>query len=371
VILLHGASVFSFIWNRFAELLEARGYRVLCFDWYGHGFSAVPKVQYTRHLFEQQLEELLDHLHLLPSPLDANSEENQQPPPIIEINDNNFNVYGEQKPKKQQYSHEVYLIGHSMGGLIATEFAAKYKQWITKVILFNAVGLPVDISMSTILPLLLNQLVRIVRRTEYLDTAAHALGKLFGHFGHRMSVQYEDICKHALMLDEEHMIEYKNEREKTKSIKDLIPLQKWLFGSALPVASSLRFAKSLHFLMGTWLLQSKMENRALVLLSIARDLPLLDANHSNTLQQLSDIPLLIIWGEEDGLLPLHMIEKFKKQVPHAYIMRLPGSDHAAFLQRPKSSFKMITHFLDEEFEEIHKHQQIQFSQGRNVVLLKN
>lgn len=32
IVLLHGVSVFSFVWNRIAELLIGRGYRVLTFD---------------------------------------------------------------------------------------------------------------------------------------------------------------------------------------------------------------------------------------------------------------------------------------------------------------------------------------------------
>jgi pimeloyl-ACP methyl ester carboxylesterase len=376
VILLHGVSVFSFIWNRFAELLEARGYRVLCFDFYGHGFSSVPNVKYTRHVFEQQLEDLLEHLHLFPTPISNVVDENEDGPQIIEIdgtnvNQNEGNAYT--TPKERKYSHEVYLIGHSMGGLVATEFALKHKQIVSKVILFNAAGLPVDISLSTFLPLLLTPLIGIIRRTEYFDTAAHALGRLFGHFGHRISVNYDDVCKHAVALDEEHLLEFRNGREEIKKTRSIIPLQNWILGPSLPIASSFRFVKAVHFLMGTWLLQSRMENRAIVLLSVVRDLPLLDADHSKTLQQLSDVPLLIIWGEEDGILPLHLIEKFRKHAPHAFIMKIPGSDHAAFLQRPKTSFRMITKFLDNDFEELHsyQHQQIQFPGGRGVLLLKN
>jgi pimeloyl-ACP methyl ester carboxylesterase len=377
VILLHGVSVFSFIWNRFAELLEARGYRVLCFDFYGHGYSSVPNIKYTRHVFEQQLEELLKHLHLFPTPIDNVIDENDDGPQIIEIDGTNVNQNDGNHytiPKKTKYSHEVYLIGHSMGSIVATEFAAKYKKIVSKVILFNAAGLPVDISLSTLLPLFLTPLIGLLRRTEYLDTALHAVGNLFGHFGHRVSVNYDDVCKHAFALDEENFLEYINTgREEINNTRSIIPLQNWILGPSLPIASSFRFAKAVHFLVGSWLLQSRIENRAIVLLSVVRDLPLLDADHSSTLKQLSDIPVLIIWGEEDGILPLHLSEKFRKHVPHAFIMKIPGSDHAAFLQRPKTSFKMITQFLDNDFEELHSYQrqQIQFRGGRGVLLLKN
>jgi hypothetical protein len=80
VVLLHGVSVFSFIWNRFADLLADRGYRVLTFDilyinpneivsltvehFYGHGYSAVPQTNYTVDLFRNQFEQILTKLNL-------------------------------------------------------------------------------------------------------------------------------------------------------------------------------------------------------------------------------------------------------------------------------------------------------------------
>lgn len=62
VVLVHGFSVPSYIWDTtFARLREA-GYRVLRYDLYGRGFSDRPDVRYDAELTTRQLDQLLDSL---------------------------------------------------------------------------------------------------------------------------------------------------------------------------------------------------------------------------------------------------------------------------------------------------------------------
>jgi pimeloyl-ACP methyl ester carboxylesterase len=77
---------------------------------YGHGYSALPEVQYTQDLLRQQVEELLLSLGL-----------------------------SEKYPS-------FLLVGHSMGGLVACEFAAHNKSSVSSLVLFNCAGLPVKIA---------------------------------------------------------------------------------------------------------------------------------------------------------------------------------------------------------------------------------
>jgi len=64
VVLVHGFSVPSYLWDpTFAALSEA-GYRVLRFDLYGRGHSDRPDVDYTLGFFSTQLEQLTDALGL-------------------------------------------------------------------------------------------------------------------------------------------------------------------------------------------------------------------------------------------------------------------------------------------------------------------
>lgn len=64
IVLAHGFSVPSYIWDSTAAALAAAGRRVIRYDAYGRGFSDRPDVEYSDKLYERQLGELLDSLHL-------------------------------------------------------------------------------------------------------------------------------------------------------------------------------------------------------------------------------------------------------------------------------------------------------------------
>jgi alpha-beta hydrolase superfamily lysophospholipase len=59
VVLVHGFSVPSFVWDPTFEALVSRGFRVLRYDLYGRGFSDRPDTAYDRALYVEQLRELL------------------------------------------------------------------------------------------------------------------------------------------------------------------------------------------------------------------------------------------------------------------------------------------------------------------------
>ena len=52
----------AYIWERNLDVLTGLGYRVLCYDLYGRGFTDRPRVAYTLDLFVDQLHELLGAL---------------------------------------------------------------------------------------------------------------------------------------------------------------------------------------------------------------------------------------------------------------------------------------------------------------------
>jgi len=84
VVLVHGFSTPSIVWKGIVPYLTDAGYDVLSYDHYGRGFSARPKVDYTKDFYISTLLELIDYLKI------------------------------EQK---------VHLIGYSMGGPIVGYFA--------------------------------------------------------------------------------------------------------------------------------------------------------------------------------------------------------------------------------------------------------
>ena len=64
VVLVHGNSVPYYIWDSTFAALQRSGIRVLRYDLYGRGYSDRPDVRYDGALYDRQLSELLDSLHV-------------------------------------------------------------------------------------------------------------------------------------------------------------------------------------------------------------------------------------------------------------------------------------------------------------------
>jgi pimeloyl-ACP methyl ester carboxylesterase len=114
VILIHGFSVPFFIWDPTFEVLSRSGYRVLRYDLFGRGYSDRPHVSYDKDLFDRQLVGLLDELGI---------------------------------------ERCLAVIGLSMGGVIASNFAVRYPDRVDKLILVDPAGFPLKV------PLIVNLLL--------------------------------------------------------------------------------------------------------------------------------------------------------------------------------------------------------------------
>jgi len=64
IVLVHGFSVPYYIWDSTATALSAAGRRVLRYDQFGRGLSDRPTIDYTADVYDRQLGELLDSLHI-------------------------------------------------------------------------------------------------------------------------------------------------------------------------------------------------------------------------------------------------------------------------------------------------------------------
>jgi len=64
VILVHGFSTPSIVWKGIIPYLTDAGYDVIAYDHYGRGFSARPKVDYTKDFYISTLLELIDNLKI-------------------------------------------------------------------------------------------------------------------------------------------------------------------------------------------------------------------------------------------------------------------------------------------------------------------
>ena len=101
VLLLHGKNFSSIYWEQTANDLAKAGYRVIMPDQIGFGKSSKADIQYTFQLLAQNTKAILDQLKI----------------------------------------SSVSVLGHSMGGMLATRFALMYPEMTEKLILENPIGL--------------------------------------------------------------------------------------------------------------------------------------------------------------------------------------------------------------------------------------
>ena len=101
VLLLHGKNFSGFYWERVIRLLASRGFRVVAPDQIGFGLSSRPDIYYSLHQMAANTKALLDHLGIA----------------------------------------RVIVVGHSMGGMVATRFALLYPNAVEKLVLEDPIGL--------------------------------------------------------------------------------------------------------------------------------------------------------------------------------------------------------------------------------------
>ena len=101
-LLLHGKNFSGAYWERTAKELSKRGFRVVMPDQIGFGKSSKPtNLQYSFHMMAGHTKALLEHLKI----------------------------------------EKAEVIGHSMGGMVATRFALMYPAATGKLVLVNPIGL--------------------------------------------------------------------------------------------------------------------------------------------------------------------------------------------------------------------------------------
>jgi len=98
IVLVHGFSIPSYIWEPTFQYLSNAGFRVLRFDLYGRGLSDRPESDYGMQLYVNQLNELLK---------------------ALDINE------------------QINVIGLSMGGAVATHFINRYPDKVSKLVLID------------------------------------------------------------------------------------------------------------------------------------------------------------------------------------------------------------------------------------------
>ena len=102
IVLLHGKNFSGYYWEQTAKDLVDEGYRVIIPDQIGFGKSSKPEAyQYSLRQLALNTKNLLESLNVT----------------------------------------KLDVVGHSMGGMVATTFAADYPEMVNKLVLINPIGL--------------------------------------------------------------------------------------------------------------------------------------------------------------------------------------------------------------------------------------
>lgn len=110
VVLVHGFSAPSYMWDNTVPALHRAGYCTLTFDLYGRGFSDRPDTKYDKRLFVAQIEELVEQL---------------------------------------AKGRSFHIVGLSMGGAITSAYIAQYPEKILSVSYIAPLNQPVDLGPLT------------------------------------------------------------------------------------------------------------------------------------------------------------------------------------------------------------------------------
>jgi pimeloyl-ACP methyl ester carboxylesterase len=101
IVLLHGKNFGGYYWTNVIKALSERGFRVIVPDQIGFGKSSKPYIHYSFHQMSKWNKALLDSLGI----------------------------------------QKANILGHSMGGMLATRFALMYPETTEKLLLENPIGL--------------------------------------------------------------------------------------------------------------------------------------------------------------------------------------------------------------------------------------
>ena len=101
VVLFHGMNFFAAAFRPTIEALTEAGFRAIAVDRIGYGRSSKPILHYNLHMPARHTKALLDHLGI----------------------------------------DRAAIVGHSMGGMVATRFASTYPETTTHVVMVNQIGL--------------------------------------------------------------------------------------------------------------------------------------------------------------------------------------------------------------------------------------
>jgi pimeloyl-ACP methyl ester carboxylesterase len=252
ILLIHGITSSSRTWRAVMDPLAAR-HAVVAPDLLGHGRSGKPRGDYSLGAYASSLRDLLALLRV----------------------------------------ERVTVVGHSLGGGIAMQFAYQFPDRVERLVLVDSGGLGEEVSLALraatlpgaefVLPLLFSPVTRTVGRS---------VGRLLGRLGLRASA---DVRGLAEGLD------------------------------------SLGDADARRVFVHT--ARSVIDPRG----------QRVDAR--NRLYLSEDVPTLLIWGERDPIIPPDHGHRAQGLMPHSRLEVFPGAGHFPFNDDPQRFARVLDEFI--------------------------
>lgn len=248
VVLVHGFSVPYFIWEPTFQALNAAGFWVLRYDHFGRGYSDRPHLRYDLDLFNRQLTGLLDELG---------------------------------------FREKINLIGLSMGGVIAANFAGLHPERVARLGLIDPAGFPIGYSLG----------FRLLR--------APLLGELL------FNLAGSENLENSMASD----------FYDPKHIREFIELYR-------PQMAYKGFRRAL--------------------LSTLRAGFLNDGRDVYRRVGESGLPALLVWGENDTTVPFKHHKKLLEWIPQAAFHPIAASGHIPHYEKPEEVGPILLDFLGGE-----------------------
>lgn len=245
VVFVHGFNSPSYVWGKLPGMLRESGYLTLVYDLYGRGGSDRPWADYDLDLFDHQLDALMRKVGL-------------------------------QRP--------VHLVGLSMGGVIASEFALRHPDRVASLTLIDPAGFQNEMPAGTALlkaPLLGDWLMQV--------------------FGGRIAE-----ASHASLV-----------RSKGRAGDLLRQYQP----------------------------QFELEGSRRALLSTLRRMPLADFTARYAELGRTNLPLEVIWGRDDEVTPFSASALAAHLLPRATVRPIDEAGHLAHVDQPDAVFAAMLPFL--------------------------
>lgn len=244
VLFIHGLGSSSLVWRDFPEALSRR-YHTIAIDLIGFGESDKPKEDYTISFFTKFIKDFINEM-------------------------------------KFDTNEKISIIGHSLGGYIAIDFAISNRERVDKLILFDSSGL-----LKSPTPLLLDYMnaVKVTDPILRRERINRVLGNL-----------YSDPTR-------------------------LLPIIVDFFLYFIEKPGALEAFES-AFMNST---SSRID--------------------SNQIKKIENIRCLILWGEKDKLIPVSFAEQFKQLLSAAKIEIIKDAGHAPFVEKPAIVYQSLMDFL--------------------------